>query len=283
MKKRFLIYVLCALTVCAAVIFSSCGRNEEEPETWIDSETLDPGISFSSIEITSETEAEIVPVTEPETEPVTEPVTEYIEPVTTQQWTPTPVEDGAFSGCLFIGDSRTEGLEMVGVLDGADVFATTGLSVFGALGGTYDTVAGVGEVTLTQLLSMKSYNKVYILLGINEIGYDHSVLADKNRELADLVRSYQPGAKIIFQANLHVTTARSNSDSVFNNANVNSLNDRIRALTNGSTILWIDPNTILDDSTGGLSENYAAGDGIHLDWNSYTMWGEWIAVQNAKY
>ena len=212
-------------------------------------------------------------------------MTTIIEPET--KYVPDPVPDGAFSGCLFIGDSRTEGLEMTGSLPGADVFATTGLSIYGAISSVVDTIPGVGEVTLTDLLSIKQYDKIYILLGINEIGGSFSALAEKHQYLIDTIHSKQTNAKIIYQANLHVTTWRSNqelaSNGCFNNNNVNGLNEELKKLTNGTTVLWIDPNTILDDSSGGLSEEYEGGDGIHLNWNSYATWGSWIAEQNAKY
>ncbi len=309
MKKcRTIIALLLILTtvISLSLCFSSCA-DKEAPESGTDSEsekgaaTIDGDVSFQTIEPETETESETVPpetteevpyVPEPEPnpeppytptpqpEPEPEPVPEP-QPEPQPQPTPAPY-DGSAGGSLFIGDSRTDGLRLTGALPGADIFCSVGLSVFGATSSVI-TVEGVGDVTLAQLLSMRSYSKIYILLGINEIGYDHDTLATKFSQLISFIQGYQPGAKIILQANLHVTTSRSSTDAVFNNANINSLNSKLQALTNGSTIIWLDANQLLDDASGGLNETYSGGDGIHLTWNCYTMWGQWILSQTAGY
>jgi hypothetical protein len=289
------------LIAAVTLSLASCGNDDVE-SAGSDSEvqTIDPDVSFHNIDIT--TEAETEPATtetetepEPEPEPIPEPEPEP-EPAPAPEPDPAPAPapepaptptfnppaDGEFSGCLFIGDSRTEGLKMVGVLKGADIFSTVGMSSFGAMG-QIATVDGIGDVSLAQLFGMRQYSKVYILLGINEIWSSADSIAAKFSELITFIQTNAPGAKIIIQANLHVTTSKSNSDATFNNTNINNLNAKLQALTNGSTICWLDANTILDDSTGGLNESYSGGDGIHLNWNCYTMWGEWIATQNGKF
>ena len=300
-KKSVLISLLSLLIIIAVSLFiSSCAdKNEDGASSDGVTETIkeiDPNIPFDSItddtERAPETETappaieteapepvtEYTPQTEapaPQTEAPT-PVTEYTPPVTT------PPAEGALAGCLFIGDSRTVGLDMVGVLTGADIFATVGMSVFGVTS-TIADVKVIGEVYLSQLISMRQYSKVYILLGINEIGSSFDMISAKFSELISYLQSNIPGVKIIIEANLHVTTSRSQSDATFNNANINALNEKLKALTNGSTVFWLDANTILDDSSGGLAEANSGGDGIHLEWNCYTTWGQWIAAQNSNY
>ncbi len=310
-KKNALSYILIFVLIAAFLLSAASCANADgadttgpaspstiEPETL---ETVDPDVSFQTITETdteTETEADTTTAAPPDTEPVTqytEPVTEapYTEPVTTPPETTTaatepvtqpvlpPVADGALAGCLFIGDSRTDGLRLTGALPGADIFCSVGLSVFGATSEVVD-VGGV-SVNLGQLLSSRSYSKIFILLGINEIGYNLDTVASKFSELISFVQGYQPGAKIIVEANLHVTTSRSAQGDVFNNNNINTLNQKLQALTNGSTICWLDANQLLDDGSGGLNESYSGGDGIHLNWDCYVMWGQWIASQSAYY
>ena len=80
------------------------------------------------------------------------------------------VDDSYFSDALFIGDSRTEGLALYGSLTNADFFSSVGLSIFKVT----EKAAGnpnTGEsVTLSQNLAQKQYGKVYIMLGLNELG-----------------------------------------------------------------------------------------------------------------
>lgn len=188
----------------------------------------------------------------------------------------------SLSGCLFIGDSRTEGLRVTESLPGADIFCSVGMSVFDATdrvmtgddGGSYD---------LVHFLSTGNYKKVYILLGINEINADLDTVVDTYSSLIDLVRGYQPDAKIIIQANPHVTAWRSSCGDAYNNDNVNLLNQKLYALTDGDSICWLDATPILDDEAGGLREEYAEEDGIHPNRNCYILWGEWIVSQNARY
>ena len=75
------------------------------------------------------------------------------------------------SNALFIGDSRTVGLSEYSQIDGADFFANVGMSVYNIHDKTV-SVPTVGKVTLTQLLKNKKYDKIYVMLGINEIGYN---------------------------------------------------------------------------------------------------------------
>ena len=189
--------------------------------------------------------------------------------------------DDTLAGCLFIGDSRTEGLKMAGSLPEADFFCAIGQTVFD-ITGIELPVDGL-YLDLRQLLSGKEYRKVYILLGINEISADLDEVAEEFSRLIDLIRSYQPGAKIIIEANLHVTAWRSNFGDAFNNDNVDLLNQKLKAMTDGSSILWLDANPLLDDESGGLREEYAEEDGIHPNFGCYEMWGEWITAQNANY
>ena len=101
----------------------------------------------------------------------TEPV-ESTEP--TPEPTPTPLQftaapEGYFNDALFIGDSRMVGIEMMQTIDGATFFTTVGLSLTGAMSTSAD-VAGVGTTTLPALLQSRQFGKVYVMLGINDIG-----------------------------------------------------------------------------------------------------------------
>lgn len=58
-----------------------------------------------------------------------------------------PAPEGYFKDALFIGDSRTVGIQMVGGLKDATFFSTVGLSVIGSRS-TYADVSGYGSVTL---------------------------------------------------------------------------------------------------------------------------------------
>ena len=180
---------------------------------------------------------------------------------------------------LFIGDSRTVGLCEYSEIPGADFFADVGMSVFNIYKKTV-SVPTVGKLTLTQLLTNKKYGKIYIMLGINEIGYPFDSLIAKYKELLDFVSEKQPGAEIFIQANLHVTKARSDKDKVINNPAINKLNEKLKTFADGKHIYYLDANTLFDDANGNLSAD-KTGDSAHPYGKYYMLWGKWIINQTA--
>ena len=181
---------------------------------------------------------------------------------------------------LFIGDSRTVGLMEYSGIDGADYFCTVGMSVYN-IHKKPVSVPNVGKVTLTELLNGKKYGKIYIMLGVNEVGYKFSSTAEKYSELIEFIKDKQPNAVIFIQANLHVTKSRSDSDKVVNNTAINELNAELAKLADGKSKFYLDANILFDDKTGGLSSDKSE-DNTHLYAKYYKEWGEWIIKQTAS-
>ena len=150
----------------------------------------------------------------PEAPPVTEssteaPPAETLPPADTS----VPVD---LSTSLFIGDSRTEGLKEYGGLEEAEFFANSGMSSFNLLS-TNLTVKDGSKKTLEELLSQHSYERIYLMLGINELGYPPSSVTKKYASIVDWIHQLQPQARIILEANLHVTKKKSDTDQVYGN------------------------------------------------------------------
>ena len=181
---------------------------------------------------------------------------------------------------LFIGDSRTVGLMEYAGIDDADYFCTVGMSVYDIHKNSV-SVPNVGKVTLTELLNGKKYGKIYIMLGINEVGYKFSSTVEKYSELIEFIKDKQPDAVIFIQANLHVSKSRSDSDKVVNNTAINGLNAELAKLADGKSIFYLDANILFDDEAGGLSAD-KSGDSTHLYAKYYREWGEWIIRQTAS-
>lgn len=180
-----------------------------------------------------------------------------------------------FDDALFIGDSRTVGIAEYGGIKNATYFANTGMSVYN-LAKTKVNIDGLGKITLDELLSSYKFGKVYILLGINEMGYDLDKTANKYRELVNKIQANQQGAIIYVQANLHVTETKSKSSSTFSNTRINSLNDKLAQIANNQNIFYIDINEKFDDAKGNLPSNYSQ-DGVHIYAKYYKDWTNWIA------
>ena len=181
---------------------------------------------------------------------------------------------------LFIGDSRTVGLMEYAGIENADFFCTVGMSVYNIHQKSV-SVPTVGKVTLTELLKNKKYDKIFIMLGINEVGYKFSSTVSKYSELLDFIQNSQPESIIFIQANLHVTQSRSVSDKVINNPAINGLNSELSKLADGKNKFYLDANILFDDANGGLSVD-KTGDSVHLYAKYYVEWGKWIVRQTAS-
>lgn len=184
---------------------------------------------------------------------------------------------GAFEGALFIGDSRTVGLYQYADLSGADAFASTGLNIF-RLQNESLNVDGVGNTTLGMLLESKKYDTIYVMLGINEIGYEHSAVLKKYGETVEYLKASGPESKLVLCANLHITQKRSQKDSIYNNERLNKLNEGIKSFADGERVFFVDVNPLFDDENGALSEAVAVDD-FHLVGKYYGQWGRWLAAQ----
>lgn len=185
-----------------------------------------------------------------------------------------------FSDALFIGDSRTVGIAEYGTIKNATYFANTGMSVYNIWSQNIN-ISSIGKVSLEELLDKKNFGKVYIMLGINEIGYNMSQTAKKYQELVKYVNTKQPKAIIYLQANLHVTKEKSDSDKSINNTRINKLNSAISKMANNKNIFYLDVNSIFDDSSGNLRADYTS-DKVHIYGKYYKQWTEWIRKNTKK-
>lgn len=263
-KSNIITFVLLLVVTAGVLIYAVCSGHDNPAAVPTDEPTEIPT-------------QEVKPTdTLKPTKPVETKPAETKAPKPSKDLTPVSLND-----TLFVGDSRTVGIREYSGLKGADFFCSVGMNVFDVTGESL-SVDGVGNVTLSQLLSKKQYSKVYIMLGINEVGYPHSSVVDKYSKVLDLIKEKQPNASIIIEANLHVSKSRSDSDKVVNNASINDLNTKLSALADGSKVFYIDANTIFDDASGSLSSDMTS-DGTHLYAKYYPTWVEWISTETAKY
>lgn len=185
-----------------------------------------------------------------------------------------------FNDALFIGDSRTEGLRLYGTLKNATYFSTVGMSTFSSTKKAI-SVKGVGTVTLKELLNKKKFGKVYIMLGINEVGGNANSIASKYGEILNLVRKTQPNAIIYIEGNLHVAKSRNDRDKSINNNRINNLNAKMASYANNKDIIYIDINYLFDDSEGNLKSNMTS-DATHVYGKYYKDWCNWLMAHAAS-
>lgn len=183
-------------------------------------------------------------------------------------------ENPDFTNVLFIGDSRTAGLSEYGDLGQAEVFADSGMSVFNLFDSRVKTKSG-NKLTLREVLSRRQFQTIYLMLGINELGYEYSSIIKKYQSVVDTIQSLQPDAILVLQANLHVTGNKSASSSTYNNEKINRLNSGIQTLAEENSCFYLDVNPVFDDENGNLKADYST-DGSHVLGKYYSVWVDWL-------
>ena len=195
----------------------------------------------------------------------------------TTEYPYTKENTGYFNDAAFLGDSRTLGISDYAGLDGADFYCDSGMTIFKLLepeGVTYQKTGN--KVDLSQVLQQKQYGKIYIMLGMNELGYGNTdMYLDKYREVVEQIREWQPDAIIYVMANLHVSREKNNLETEFNNININDKNAASAFLANGTDIFYLDANPLFTDSEGFLNEELTF-DGVHLYAQHYDKWRDFL-------
>lgn len=180
-----------------------------------------------------------------------------------------------FTNALFIGDSRTVGIAEYSGITEADFFAFTGMSVYTA----FKKESAVGSwqkgTLLADALQARQYDRVYLMLGVNELGYNFQKTVERYGEMVQQIRELQPDAYLILEASLHVTKKRSDTDSTFNNSNIDRMNQAQAAYADGEHIFFIDVNPVFDDETGALNQDYTF-DNTHPYGKYYSKWADWL-------
>ena len=231
------------------------------------------------------------PVTEPSAAPSESPA---VEPTPTATPVPSPAagfdftqpgpqsepaEMGYFSDALFIGDSRTDGLQIYSGIKGATFYCYKGLNIFDMSKRQVVEMNG-GKYTVVEALEKgPQYKKIYISLGVNELGYPGTDSFYKAfKSFLEEVKSAQPDAIIYLQNLVPVNPeicAQKNQPSYVNNDRVADFNSVFPKLAEECQVALVDVKTALSDENGILPAE-ATVDGVHFTKAWYQKWLEYL-------
>lgn len=219
------------------------------------------------------------------------------------------VDKSYFDDALFIGDSRTIGLGragMGGLLETATFFAgeswtcpyamnTAAESFYAAQ--TWDwkeknvfpkVFHGVpannnvndqvflGRMSLESLLKSRTWGKIYIMFGINEIGYADSTIVNNVARMITMCKTIQPNAIIYIEGNLYMTAKYSANNKYGDNKRLAAINSKLSALANWKDILYIDVNDLMGDGKGNAAVEYCGENSAHPLVSKYKDWAKWL-------
>ncbi len=185
------------------------------------------------------------------------------------------VDNHYFEDAAFIGDSRTEGFRLHAGLTDAGYFTAKGLNVKDVFDKELIKEQN-GMKTIAQALREKAYNKYYIMLGANELGWVYTdIFTQKYGQIIDLIREVNPEATIYIQSILPVTDEKSQSDAVYNNTNIVRFNELLKTLATEKGVIYLSVNEAVRKEDGALQEA-ATTDGVHLNKEYCLKWLEYL-------
>lgn len=188
------------------------------------------------------------------------------------------VDESYFDDAAFIGDSRTQGLlEYGGIEDRAAFYCRTSLTVYNLFEKPKAFIQdGEERITLEEALTRHSYKKIYLMIGINEMGTGTpESFFEAYARAVYKIRELQPDAIIFLQSIMRVAGDKNAADPIFNNTNINIRNVMIETLANGRDIFYIDVNEAVCDENGNLYADWTF-DQIHLKAKYYQVWKDYL-------
>ena len=200
-----------------------------------------------------------------------------------------PVADDAFfDHAVFLGDSRTEGLQLYSGLTHGDFFWKRGMTVFRVDSEEWTFEIDGENLTMIESLGKKQYDSVYIMIGVNELGYPVSSYEQSLGIFIDKVITAQPDAVIYLQTMPPVNdqAARDNNlGSYINNGNINAFNEVIIRIAAEKRVVLLNTAEVFRDEGGQLPADMTS-DGCHFKYGKYSLWSDYLRchiIDPARY
>lgn len=251
-----------------------------------------PSPSPSAVPTAAPSAPETTPAPTPTPEPSPEPTPEpSAEP--TPVWTESdlyefgapleesePLEDDSFfDTAVYLGDSRTEGLQLFSGLKRGDFYWARGMTVFKADSEDYRVFeVDAQKYNLMEVLALKQYESVYIMLGVNELGFSAASYQEGLGQLLDKVIELQPDAVVYLQLMppLNDGLCRQNKlASYINNQNLSQFNDAIALLAAEKKVVLLNTAEAYAGADGQLPAELAS-DGCHFAYSAYSHWADYL-------
>ena len=196
------------------------------------------------------------------------------------------VSDDWFSDAVFLGDSRTEGLQLYSGIAHGTFFWEWGMSVFKADDTGHRKVDVNGEkMTLMEALSTGSWDKVYIMIGVNDLGYQAASYQKALGELVDRVREIQGDDSVIYLQTMppiNDAIAQENGMAYYvNTENVNAFNEAIVQVAKEKRVALVDTASCLTDDQGQLFADMCS-DGVHFKRAGYETWLDYLKTHTLS-
>jgi len=186
-----------------------------------------------------------------------------------------PVEADYFADAVFLGNSRTEGLSLYSGLDTPVYLHSVGASVYSVLYHKTEK-AEEGKITLMDRLDQLEFAKLYIMLGVNELGWAETEKYERYYgEILERVRENHPDARIALQSILPVSRRQEAKKTYVNNSRIDEYNAVVEKLAEEWGCTYLDVAAAVEDEEGFLPSEFT-GDGVHMNIRGSKAWLEFL-------
>lgn len=257
----------CLAAVLALALLSACGHTEGH---------------YTPPSSSPAPATQAVPTQTPEPTPEPTPTPPPWEPyqfgVPVEESDPV-ADDSFFDDAVFLGDSRTEGFELFSGMKHGDFYWARGMTVFRVDDPEFKIAEVEGEkLTLMGALGKKSYASVYIMIGVNELGYPAESYGEGLAKFVDQVLAAQPEAVVYLQVMPPLNDAmcrRNNLAGYINNDNLKAFNEAIVRVAAEKKVALLNTAEAYAGEDGQLPEELA-NDGCHFAYGAYARWADYL-------
>ena len=195
------------------------------------------------------------------------------------------MDDSYFSDAAFVGDSRTDGLLIYGGMKGGTNLTSNGLSIFKLEEKKALTIGGK-KYTLMEALALHKYGKVYLSLGVNELGYyDDAGFYKAYCKAVDDIRACQPDAVIYIQGLIPLNEKvikESGGRTYLTNDHLRIYNDLMKKTAQEKQAVYLDLYSAFVNGNGELPSE-ASKDGVHLRKSYCEQWMDYLRTHTVSY
>lgn len=196
------------------------------------------------------------------------------------------VDNSYFSDAAFVGDSRTDGFMLYSGIGTGKNLTSNGLSMFSLASKKALTIDGK-KYTLLEALALGEYKKVYISLGVNELGiFRDDDFYESYCDAVDQIRMIQPDAVIYIQGLIPLNEGKieeyNGNKYNLHNDHLLVYNDLMRRVAEEKQVVYLDLYSEFVDENGELPRD-ASRDGVHLVKESCQRWLAYLKTHTVDF
>lgn len=218
----------------------------------------------------------------PSETPQPEPGYDFSQPVPESD----AAQDSYFEDAVFVGDSRTAGFMLYSGVPAGDSLTHTGLTIYDIQKGKECIKVGGKTYSTLDALALKQYGKVYLCVGVNELGYpSDQKFYETLCQVVESIRTIQPNAVIYLETLIPLNEqviAETGGKDYLKNDHLRSYNELILQAGAEYKVPVLDVYSAFADENGSLAAE-ASNDGVHLNRSYCEQWLDYIRTHTVEF